>query len=207
MLSLNLPKRGIHWAKWKKIYLPREEDEIGFCMIHEFNLALLSKQLLRLVQYQDSLVTRVLRGRYYIMSSSLRISYASSHPMYGLVFRRYKNYCYWKLDRKYILEDPWIPTKARLARPTAPAMHLNIRVNNLINGESKEWDVGLLENYVSLDDIPLIKSLAVNSTHLYDTFVYTKNGYDTVKSGYWVTRNLMKTEEDKDVLEPSIAKL
>lgn len=105
------------------------------------------------------------------------------------------------------MEDPWIPTQARPARPTAPAMHLNIRVNNLINGESKEWDVVLLENYVSLDDIPLIKSLTVNSTHLYDTFVYTKNGYDTVKSGYWVTRNLMKTEEDKDVLEPSITKL
>ena len=57
--SSNPPKRGIHWAKWEKLCLPREEGGIGFRMIHEFNLALLAKQLWRLVQYSDSIVARV----------------------------------------------------------------------------------------------------------------------------------------------------
>ena len=61
--------------------LPREERGIGFSMIHEFNMALLEKQLWRLVQYPDSLVARVLRGRYYLMSSPLRMSSTSS-PSY-----------------------------------------------------------------------------------------------------------------------------
>lgn len=38
--SSNLPERRIHWAKWEKLCLPREEGGIGFRMIHEFNLAL-----------------------------------------------------------------------------------------------------------------------------------------------------------------------
>ena len=73
----NPPKRRIHWAKWEKVCLPREEGEVGFRMIHEFNLELLAKQLWRLVQFSDSLVTRVLRGRYYILSSPLRVNSAS----------------------------------------------------------------------------------------------------------------------------------
>ena len=79
--SSNPPKRGIHWAKWEKMCLPREEGGIGFRLIHEFNLALLAKQLWRLVQFPDSLVARVLRGRYYRMSSPLRL-HSISNPSY-----------------------------------------------------------------------------------------------------------------------------
>ena len=79
--SSNLPKRGIHWAKWEKVCQPKEEGGIGFRLIHEFNLALLAKQLWRLVQYPDSLVARVLRGRYYRMTSPLGVISASS-PSY-----------------------------------------------------------------------------------------------------------------------------
>ena len=71
-------KMGIHWAKWQKICLPREDGRIGFHMIHEYNMALLAKQLWRLFQYPYSLLTRVLRGRYYRMSSPLQIISVSS---------------------------------------------------------------------------------------------------------------------------------
>ena len=61
-------------------------------------------------------------------------------------------------------------TPARPAIPVAPVMHPNKRVNDLINQAAKDWDVGLLENYVNLDDIPLIRSLTISSTHRHDTF-------------------------------------
>ncbi|XP_048605018.1 uncharacterized mitochondrial protein AtMg00310-like [Brassica napus] len=79
--SSNPPKRGIHWAKWEKMCAPREEGGIGFRMIHEFNLALLAKQLWRLVQFPDSLVARVLRGKYYRLSSPLQAGRVDS-PSY-----------------------------------------------------------------------------------------------------------------------------
>ncbi|KAF2557269.1 hypothetical protein F2Q68_00016526 [Brassica cretica] len=80
---------------------------------------------------------------------------------------------------RIVWEDPWIPTTpARPAIPLAPALHPNMRFSDLINLISKEWDVGLLEDYVSPDDIPLIRSLAISSTHRRDTFCwnYTRNG-------------------------------
>ena len=77
-----------------------------------------------------------------------------------------------------------IQHKARQAHLLATILHPNMRVSYFINQESKEWDIGLLENYAALEDIPLIKGLAISSAHRRDTFClnYTKNGFYTVKS-------------------------
>ncbi|XP_022549590.1 uncharacterized protein LOC111201644 [Brassica napus] len=214
--SSNPPKRGIHWAKWEKVCLPREEGGIGFRMIHEFNLALLAKQLWRLVQFPDSLVVRVLKGRYYKLTSPLRVNSASC-PSYVwtsisaarkllLLGIRQKIHSGYEVK---VWEDPWIPTiPARPAVPVAPVMHPNMRVSDLIDQIGKDWDVGLLENYVNPEDIPLIRSLAISSSHRRDTFCwsYTRNGQYSVKSGYWVAQNLLKTAEAQEILEPSITK-
>ena len=78
--------------------------------------------------------------------------------------------------------DPYCT--ARLACPSAPVLHQNMRVSELINQKSKEWDVEIQEDYVTPDDIPLIRSLTIRSTHRRDTFCwnYTMNGQYTVKS-------------------------
>ena len=143
---------------------PREEGGIGFCMIHEFNVALLTKQLWRLVQFPDSLVARVLRGKYYRLSWPLRTG-AVDTPSYiwtsiivarKLLLLGIRN----KVHSEYeinVWQDPWIPsTPARAARPTAPVVHPKMKVNSLINFESKEWDARLLEQYVDQEDIPMI---------------------------------------------------
>ena len=55
----------------------------------------------------------------------------------------------------------------------------------------------------------MIQSLAISPTYRRDTFCwsYTKNGQYTVKFGYWVATNLMRDDEDAEVLQPSLAKL
>ena len=60
-----------------------------------------------------------------------------------------------------------------------------------------------------MKDIFFIKSLAIISTHHRNSFCwnYIKNDQYTVKSGYWVARNLMRNDEEKQILEPSITKL
>ena len=147
-------------------------------MIHEFNLALLAKQLWMLVQFPDSLVARVLRGRYYRMSSPLRAIAVNSHSYVWTSISATRKLLLLGIRQKIhsgyevkVWEDPWIPTTpARPASPLAPVMHPNMRVSDFINQETKESDVGLLENYVVSEDIPLIRSLSISSTHRRDTF-------------------------------------
>lgn len=142
-------------------------------MIHEFNLALLAKQLWRLIQFPDYLVARVLRGRYYRLSSPLRVAAVDS-PSYvwtsiiaarKLLLLGIKN----KVHLGYeinVWQDPWIPTTpTRPARPSAPVLHPRLTVSRLINFESNEWDGQLLEQYVDQEDIPLIQSMAISHTH------------------------------------------
>ncbi|XP_056846710.1 uncharacterized protein LOC130497708 [Raphanus sativus] len=215
--SSNPPKRGIHWSKWEKVCLPREEGGIGFRMIHEFNLALLAKQLWRLTQNPDSLVARVLRGRYYRLSSPLRVNSVSSPSYVWTSISAARELLLMEIRQKIhsgyevkVWEDPWIPLNpARPAIPIAPVMNPNMRVSDLIDQELKVWDVNLLEQYVRPDDIPLIRSVAISTTHRPDTFCwnFTRHGQYTVKSGYWVAQNLMKDTDEKQMLEPSITKL
>ncbi|CAG7894458.1 unnamed protein product [Brassica rapa] len=143
--SSNPPKKGIHLAKWEKVCLPKDEGGIGFRLIHEFNLALLAKQLWRLVQYPDSLVARVLKGRYYRMTSPLRAASARG-PSYvwssifaarKLLLLGIRQKIHFGYEVK-VWEDSWIPTTpARSATPVAPVMNPNMRVSDLINQESK----------------------------------------------------------------------
>ncbi|XP_013654345.3 uncharacterized mitochondrial protein AtMg00310-like [Brassica napus] len=188
--SSNPPKRGIHWAKWDKVCLPKEEGMIGFRLIYEFNLALLAKQLWRLVQYPDSLVVRVLRGRYYRMTSPLGAISASSPSCVWTSIYAARKLLLLEIRQKIhpgyevtVREDQWIPTiPARSATPVAPVTHPNMRVSDLINQDLKKWDVELLEDYVHPADIPLIRSMAISSTYRRDTFCwkYTKNYQYTV---------------------------
>ena len=97
--------------------------------------------------------------------------------MCGLVSQQRESSYYWVSYRRHsgyevkVWEDPWIPTTpARPARLLASVLHLNMRVSDFINQETKEWDVGLLESYVVAEDIPLIRSLAISSTHRRDIF-------------------------------------
>ena len=161
----------------------REEGRIGFRVIHEFNLALLAKKLWRLIQFLDSLVARVLRGKYYRMSSPLRIgsvdnpsyvwtSIIAARKLLLLDIRNKVHSCY-----EINVWDPWIPsTPARPARTMAPVVHPKMTVSGLINFESKECDVQLLEQYADHEDIPMIWRLAISPTHFHDIFWwnYTK---------------------------------
>ncbi|KAL0674844.1 hypothetical protein Bca4012_002825 [Brassica carinata] len=70
-----------------------------------------------------------------------------------------------------------------------------MRVRDLINQVSKEWNVGLLEDYVAPADIPLIRSLAINPIHHHDTFCwnYSRNDHITkIQAFVWKVKTPQK---------------
>lgn len=73
-----------------------------------------------------------------------------------------------------------------------------LQMFTLIRDDSKEWDVEMLENFVVPENIPLIRSLAISQITHWKMYCwsYMNNDQYIVKSGYVVTRNILKHETE-----------
>lgn len=54
-----------HWISWKKLTKPKAQGGLGFRDMHGFNIAMLSRQIWRLIQFPESLYARVLQAHYF----------------------------------------------------------------------------------------------------------------------------------------------
>jgi hypothetical protein len=57
--------KHMHWFAWWKLCYPKNEGVMGFRDFQSFNLAMLAKQVWRLISTPDSLCASVLRAKYY----------------------------------------------------------------------------------------------------------------------------------------------
>ncbi|KAL0427274.1 UNVERIFIED_CONTAM: putative mitochondrial protein [Sesamum latifolium] len=58
-------RQHIHWLSWKKLCKNKDEGGVGFRNLKAFNMAMLAKQAWRLVTVPDSLLSRVMKTKYY----------------------------------------------------------------------------------------------------------------------------------------------
>jgi hypothetical protein len=66
LFQLPLTKvKKLHLYSWWKMCFPKKEGGMGFRDLHSFNLAMLSKQVSRLIDEPDSLCAEILRAKYY----------------------------------------------------------------------------------------------------------------------------------------------
>ncbi|KAL9300295.1 putative ribonuclease H domain-containing protein [Arabidopsis thaliana] len=94
-----------------------------------------------------------------------------------------------------VWKDPWIPTI--LARPAKSILNIRdslLYVNDLIDQNTNLWKLDRLQALIDPVDIPLILGIRPSRTYLSDGFSWshTKSGNYTVKSGYWVARDLSR---------------
>ncbi|XP_013617193.1 PREDICTED: uncharacterized mitochondrial protein AtMg00310-like [Brassica oleracea var. oleracea] len=158
--SSNQNSRGLHWIAWDEICTPKDLGGLGFRDLHDFNIALLAKQLWRLIHYPDSLLARVLKGRYYRHTSPLD-DHQSYSPSYGwrsimaakplLTLGLRKTIGTGGDTRAW--SEPWIPDT--VARAPKPADHIVYRlpqlpVQSFIRNDTKEWDTQLLRDFFIL---------------------------------------------------------
>jgi hypothetical protein len=55
----------MHWLSWDKLLQTKEDSGLGFCDLYHFNLAMLAKQVWRLICNPNSLCGRILKARYF----------------------------------------------------------------------------------------------------------------------------------------------
>ncbi|XP_024013218.1 uncharacterized protein LOC112087542 [Eutrema salsugineum] len=211
--------RGIHWIAWDRICIPQDMGGLGFRDLQDFNLALLAKQLWRLIQYPSSLLARVLRGRYYRQSDPLedRRVYSPSYGWRSILAA--KPYLMMGLRKTIglglntrVWSEPWIPnTRAWPARATPQIGYQDpgLLVYSFIRQDTKQWDVPLLRNFFQPEDVSLILGLRPSRNRTLDGYAWnhSKSGIYSVKTGYDLIRRKKLQQEPRIIREPSITVL
>lgn len=63
--------KGIRWMMWSRLSVPKAQGGMGFRQLHGFNLAMLGKQAWKLLTMPESLMTRLLKAKYFPSCSFL----------------------------------------------------------------------------------------------------------------------------------------
>ncbi|XP_010495244.1 PREDICTED: uncharacterized protein LOC104772312 [Camelina sativa] len=195
---------AVHWVAWDRLKYMKKEGGLGFRDIEQFNEALLAKQAWRILQHPNSLMSRILKGRYFSDSNILDAT-RGTQPSFGwqslLVGRDLlkKGLRFTVGDETSIKTwtDPWLPVHP----PRPPRLAKNIQgdsstVNTLFLPNRSSWNESLVRDKVYLDDVNHI--LLIKKSHWqnqdYLGWHYTENGIYPVKSGYWLATHLPEQE-------------
>lgn len=206
--SKGTDRRAMHWIAWKRMGLPKKEGGLGFRDLEGFNVALLAKQVWRILESPDSLVARLLRGRYFPSSNILEAgagykpSFIWTSLMEGRVLLK-KGLRYLIGDGKSIniWRDPWIPTHLTTPPQLLDGVETELQtVDELLIAGSQRWNRALLESLFIEADVQEILKIKVSSLHTPDLlgWHYTKSGIYSVKSGYWLQTHL----SENGIVEP-----
>jgi hypothetical protein len=147
---------------------PKSMGGLGFRDIHDFNIAMLSRQDWRLLQQPDSLCAQILRARYYPNGDLLAavpmegISYAWRSILHGVELIK-KGYI-WRIGNGELVRiwtDPWIPKAWDQKISTPRNGNLLERVADLISPITGTWDEQLVKDTFAANDVALILSMPV----------------------------------------------
>jgi hypothetical protein len=72
----------MHWKAWEHLSKPKSEGGLGFKDIEAFNIAMLGKQLWRIITNTDSLFGRIYKSRYFSKSDPLQ-GHLGSKPSFA----------------------------------------------------------------------------------------------------------------------------
>jgi hypothetical protein len=71
----NFGTKGVHWMNWSRLDFSKQKGGLGFRDLEVFNLALLAKQGWMLIQYPNSLLATVLKGKYFPRDSFMQANW------------------------------------------------------------------------------------------------------------------------------------
>ena len=78
--------RVIHWQRWVRLCVRKEEEGLGFCDLRLFNLALLRKHGWNLLTKPHTLVARVFKEKYFLRGTTFLPIWGLILVLFGRVF-------------------------------------------------------------------------------------------------------------------------
>ena len=215
--------RGLHWKAWNQLSKPKQEGGLGFRDVEAFNIAMLGKQLWRIITRGDSLLGRIYKSKYFRKGDPLlaplgsRPSFAwkSIHEAQDLIKQGIR-VVIGNGASTNIWKDPWIsskPAKGVLSTRMLPqglhhsALNLSF-VKDLIVDQGREWNLELLRSLFPEEVVSSISQIRLGACNTKDCFAcdYSLDGQYSVKSGYWVQMQVIRQERGiREVLQPSLS--
>jgi hypothetical protein len=154
---------------WEKLVASKVDAGLGFRDLHSFNMAMLAKQVWRLIHNPESLCARILKAKYFPNTHVLKAvarngcSYTWRSIVQGLDVL--KEGVIWRIGGGHqvqIWSDPWLP-RGVTRRPITPRTgSLLLRVDELIDPGTEQWDLQLLEQTFWEEDVKVIRSIPVH---------------------------------------------
>ena len=173
--------------------LPKVLGGFGFKDLQCFNQALLAKQAWRLLSDKDSLLSQILKSRYYLNSEFLsatkgtRPSYAWQSILYGReLLRKGLKKVIGNGEKTLVWIDNWVfEGKTRRPESVQVMVDITLKVSQLIDPVSKNWNLNMLRDLFPWKDAQLILNqrpmLSKEDAYCWSG---TNHGLYTVKSGY-----------------------
>jgi hypothetical protein len=109
-------RRCIGMPGGRCVFQKKKRGGMGFRDLHSFNLAMLAKQVWRIIDEPESLCARVLRAKYFpdgdILKAGPRAGSSFTWQSICAGIQTFKRGCIWRVgsgDSINIWSDPWIP--------------------------------------------------------------------------------------------------
>jgi hypothetical protein len=166
-------QENIHWMSWDKMGIPKSRGRMGFQDFACLKKALLAKQIWRMWQTPNRLVTRIMKAKYHPDCSILEAargrnpSFAwRSTQCFGDLIREGLLWRVGNGEKIRIWKDKWLPLPSTYMVCSPPVLlHSTAMVNELINIDTKWCHKDLIENLFSVEEARVIQSLPISRTN------------------------------------------
>ena len=195
----------MYWVSWKRMCFSKADGGMGFRNFKAFNQAMLAKQAWRILSNPSSLVTRVLKSKYFptgdVLNAKLgslpSYSWRSIHGNLEVIRRGSR----WRVGNGkliHIWEDRWLPTPSTYKGISLPNNNPKFpMVFAFINPLTKWWNVSLVKTSFLPFEVDSILRIPLSYSMPEDKLIWlgNKRGEFTVKSAYYIAFNLLETKK------------
>ena len=193
------------WVGWKLRCYPKSKGSLGFRNLQAFNLTMLAKQAWRILTNPTSLITRVLKARYFpsgdILSATLGSNPSYSWSIFNSleVIRKGTRWRVGNGKQIHIWDDKWLPTPTTHKVITPPNNLLIFpMVSSLIDPATKWWRVDVIRATFLLFEAETILRIPLSQSLPEDKLIWMRNSHAkfTVKSAYHMAHYLVEENDD-----------
>ncbi|XP_048501337.1 uncharacterized protein LOC125497714 [Beta vulgaris subsp. vulgaris] len=185
-------KRKIHWKNWEAMCSLKCLGGMGFKDLAVFNDALLGRQAWRLINVPHSLLSRVMKAKYFPSCDFIdaSLSYSGSYSWRSIWSAKalVKEGLIWRVGNGVdinIWEAPWLSDE-HSKYVSSPRRNDITMVNQLIDAHNKEWRLDVIDEVFNARDKQCILAIPLSPSSPSDVLSWslTKDGVYSVKTAY-----------------------